>query len=488
MTDLADAFSLAPPGIAPKKWARLEAFLGTLPPAAALRLFTALESGGATGLPAAAMLAVIRTRLVESGAKLPPRRRSAARLFFAPFEDFFIQRRRGRKRRARIDRASLAPIWALVAGDAALEEAGRTAAALEAAIARGERDCAALEAALLAQAGEGFSRLIAHAEEDAAFRADLSARLAPDAQGGAAALLDLAELCRLMPLAPDLAAVQRAFVRGAGALSEEDLFEARRLYAQAADVHQDAAAYVLLAIAARMEAPWRALRLYYHLAGAEDDQTPHARADAGLIAETLLEDLESLARGLERDCDEDDAAIDDMPARLAHFADFAAGLIAEAERADDRALVNRAEASRDVAASALSRLSEQAIAAIRRAHPVRHAGGSSRLRALRPDIDRPLDRHAERAARAGAAFLARAEGLAGRLDREGAAAGFVEDAIAETRRYAGDLIAEIRAAEGPERVAARKRMDATLRAAETLLAASEIALLAERAAAAAVSA
>jgi hypothetical protein len=490
MTDFSAAFSLAPPGVPPKKWARLEAFLGALPPAAASRLFETLEAAGRgeAALPTAAMLGVLRTRLIEAGAPFPPRRKSASRLFFAPFEDFFVARRRGRKRRARIDRAALAPIWAVLSDDPALKGAAAAAAELDVAILRGERDLGALERALFAEAGEGFSRLIADAEADAAFRADLARRLGGDDEGaGAAALLDLAEINLLIPLVPHLREAQRLYPRPFSSLTEEQLFEARRLYADAAAARPDCAAYALLCVAARMDAPWRALRLYYHLAGAADDDLPHARADAGLIVETLLEDLEGLARGLERDAD-DDPDTEDAPARLSHFAEFAGGMIAEGARAGDGALRRRVEASRDIAAAALARFSEQALAAIRSVHPVRRAGGSTRLVALRPDIDRPLDRLAERAAGAAAAFLAVANALAEKLDRPDAAAGPVEDAASETRRYAGDLVAEIRAAEGPQRVAAKKRMEATLAAAAPLLPEGEIALLKERAAAAAVSA
>ena len=236
-----------------------------------------------------------------------------------------------------------------------------------------------------------------------------------------------------------------------------------------------------------MEAPWRALRLYSHLSAATDDSLPRASADAALIVEALFEDLESLARGLERDAD-DDPDTDDAPARLEHFGAFARGMADEAARIGEPPIVNRVEACRDIAAAALQRFAENALAAVRRVHPVRHAGGSSRLMALRPDIERPVERGAERAARDGAAFLVKADRLAEKLARADAAAPMVRAALAETRRYAGDLVLEIRAAEGTERAAAGRRMDATLRAAEVLLPKDEIALLKERAAAAAVSA
>lgn len=495
MDDLAatisDAFApAAPSGVSPRKWARLQSFLGALPPAAAAKLFAALERGRSDqgALPSAPMLSVLRTRLISEGANFPPRAADARRLFFTPFEDFFIAARRGRKRRARIDRASLGAIWSVLLEDPACADAAKAAGDLDAALARGEAETQGLEDALFAAAGEGLSRLVAHADEDAAYRADLGARLSPGApQTGAAALHDLAEINLLIPAAARLRAVQAAFARPLAMLTPEDLFEARKIYAAAARETPQAAVYCLLAIAARMEAPWRALALYYHLMRAEDDSLPGARLDAAVIAESLFDDLEGLARGLERDAD-DDADIDDAAARLDHVAEFAGGMIAEAEREGDGAAVSRIEASRDIAASALSRFCEHALAAIRRNQPVRHAGGSSRLMALRPDIDRAVDGRAGRLAREGAAFLAKAERLGRLLDRSDAAAGYGDAALTETRRYAGDLIAEIRAAEGQERIAARKRMEATLRAAEILLPASEIALLKDRAAAAAVSA
>ncbi|OFW98696.1 MAG: hypothetical protein A3E78_12705 [Alphaproteobacteria bacterium RIFCSPHIGHO2_12_FULL_63_12] len=492
MIDLSEAALSPPAGVTPRKWARLSSFLGALPPAAAARLFAALEAAPAGGaLPSGALLQSLRARLISEEAPFPPRKLSAQRLFFGPFEDFFVSHRRGRKRRARIDRASLGPIWALVLGDAACADAARAATRLDEAIARGEAELAPLRRDLFAAAAEGFAILIAHAEDDAAFRADLSARLGADQAGGdqarPGALHDLAELALLLPAADHLLRAQDAFPRPVSTLTEEDLYRIRRLYADAAGDAPSAAGYVLTAIAARMDAPWRAMRLYYHLTRAKDETLPHARADAATVAETLFDDLEGLARGLERDAD-DDPDTEDAPARLSHFADFAHGLDSEAAQWDDGVARARVEACRDVAASALARFAETALARLRRHHPVRHAGGSTRLMALRPDIDRPLDRAIEKDARAAARFLAQAESLGERMARPSAASTHFADAVRETARYAGDLVAEIRAAEGDQRLAARRRMEATLRAAEGLLPEDEIALLKERANVAAVSA
>lgn len=485
--------SPAPPGIAPARWARLEAFLGAMTPAAAGKLFATLEharlNGADDGLPTAAMLAALRAQLAAHKAQFPARPLTAQRIFFTPFEDFFVSGRRGRKRRARIARSSLAPLWRLLTEDAACLEARAAAVALDAAIARGAADLSALSDALYATAALGLSRLVAHAEQDAAFRADLGGRLAAggDAQAGAAALLDLAEINLILPAHRHFALARAAFPKPVPALTEENLYEARALYARVNAEANDAAPYLLLSIAARMEAPWRALRLVHHIAGAADETLTHAREDAEILAESLFEDLESHARQLERDAD-DDLYTEDATASLSHFAEAAGGLIGEASAAGDGVAVNRAEACRDIAAGALMRFCEQAHAAIRKTQPVRHAGGSSRLMGLRPDIDRPLDPGAEARAGAGAKFLAEAGNLAQRLGRADAAAALVADVAAETRRYAGDLVSEIRAGEGADRIAARRRMEQTLALAGPLLPPAELALIRERAAAAAVSA
>jgi hypothetical protein len=475
----------APDGVAGEKWTRLEAFLETLPPGAAARLFAAIETArarGDEGLPTTAIINTLRTRLFGEGARFPARALTAQRLFFTPFEDFFVGRRRGRKRQGRIARTSIAGIWRILMTDPACRSAKAAAEALDKTLADGAPDRDAAEAALFDAASQGFARLVTHAEADTSFRADLSERL-----GGAAALHDLAELNLLSPIVGHLKAMQAAFVRPVASLSEEDLFEARRLYGRARAEARESAPYVLLALAGRMEAPWRAMRIYYHIAATRDDRLPEAREDARLILDALFDDIEGAARGLEREAE---GVFDpaDTALQLGHFADFAAGMIEEARRERDAVTINRVEACRDIAASALDRFAEQSLAAIRKATPVRHAGGSSRLMALRPDIERAIDDGVQQSGVLSAQFLADVEGLSQRLGRGGAGEAVVADAVTETRRYANDLVVEIRSAEGVERVSAKRRMAATLALAAPLLAANEVSLLKERAAAAAVSA
>jgi hypothetical protein len=478
--------------ISAERLARLEAFLASLPAAAATRLFAALEVGkrkGVDDLPYAAMLAALRRRLFAERARFPARQSDARRLFFTPFEDFFIADRRGRKRRARIARSSLAPIWTLLTTDAACVRARAAAAAIDAVVAAGRPPSEEQRTELFLAAAEGLARLIAHADAEPAFRADLSVRLAEGGsrEKGAGALHDLVEIKTLAPISPILSELQQRFPKPVGALGEDALFEARRLYRHVYEEAPDVAHFVLLAIANRLEQPWRGMRLYYHFSTARDDQMPSAREDARHIAELLFEDLEAQARYLEQDSERRfDAA--SATARLDYLADFAAGIIAEARREGDAPLINRAEASRDLGAAALERFAEQAQAALRASQPMRHAGGSSRLMSLRPDIERALAPADYDAAREGAAFLAAAPASADRLGRPGAVDAVAANATTEIKRYLNDLVLEIRAAEGAGRAAARQRMDVSLDIAAALVPATELSVLKERAAVAAVSA
>jgi hypothetical protein len=475
-----------PDGLSPQKRRRLAAFLAALPPGAATKLFGALEkdrAAGGSGLPHGFLIDVLRRELVAGRRAFPSRPPTAERLFFTPFEDFLVAARSGERRRARIPRASLLKIWALLRADPAAASAARAAANLDAALAEGgAAGVAAAEEALFNAAGQSALRLTARAEADAEYRDDLAARL-----GGEDALADFFEIARLLAAVHHLKALQAAFPRPVGALGEESLYELRRLYAAAHVETPAAAPYLLYALMGRMDRPWRALRAHYHLKAARDPELAAAGEETGVVLEALIGDLDAALRLLERDGEEEfDAA--DAALHLRHFADLAEGIFAEALRAGDRATMTRIEAARDVAAGALDRFAEQSLAHLRRAMPVRQAGASSRLMALRPDFHRPLPPRAGSAARAAAAFLSGAPGLAERLDRAGAADAILTDALEEARRYAGDLVLEIRAAEGEDRLAARRLMEHVLDIAGPILPADEIALLRERAHAAAMTA
>jgi hypothetical protein len=149
--------------------------------------------------------------------------------------------------------------------------------------------------------------------------------------------------------------------------------------------------------------------------------------------------------------------------------------------------LNRIEACRDIAGEAHARFVEQALAAMRAALPVRDSRGSSRLAAPRPDYSRTVAPGVLADARTAVALLVEAPAGARRLGADpGLAEKVLEDASKHALTYANDLVAEIRAAEGADRAAARTLLEQTMSVIDPLLDRDQAGLIRDRAAAAAV--
>lgn len=468
-----------------RKREQLIAFLGELPTATAVKLFAAVEADritGGDGLPHHEILDDLRERLLARGAALPVRRIDARRLFFTPFEDFFVGERRGRKRPGIIPRTSLSAIWRLMMRETALSEAAFAAASLDDAIKAG-RETGDLERALFIATEAGLGRVLDAAMVEGGARAHLC-----DMLGGEAAFADLQELRRLLAGVDHFKQLHRTMPAGAAAFSEDDLYALRTIFLSAHDQSPKLAAFLLLAVRGRLEKPWRALELYYHLSRSADERLEAARDAIAALPEALFEDLESLARSLERDgvaADQFDAQAGRI--RIAWFADYADGLAAQAKQAGDNVAVNRINACRDVAAEAFERFCELALSSLRGATPLRQAGGSSFIMAQRPDYGSPPSPRSIEQAREAALLIADATAFADRLGAAGdIAAEIARDAREKMTTYAGDLVTEIRAAEGDERKAAERMLENTLSVAEALLDREEAGLIRDRAKAAAV--
>ena len=474
--------------ISERKRERLSAFLGELPVAVAVRLFAALEGDrarGGRGLPHDAIIEDLRVQLADRGAMPPKRTPNAKRTFFTPFEDFFVSIRKGRKRQAQIARTSLDPIWRVMMTDPSLTEAAMAAAALDDCYAAGgiaaAGDPAALERAMFLAAEAGLGRLCARARDNEDMRESLMADL-----GGEATYFDFEEIRYLLEGVEMLRALRVTVPTNAPSLNEEQYYDLRKLFLSAYDQSPSLGAYLLLALKGRLDAPWRALGVYYHLARSADEKLHAARETVMALPESLFEELEEMARGLER---AGAAPLDAQTAkaRIAYFADYADGLARHAAKAGDNVFVNRIEACRDIAGEAHTRFVEQALTNLRNAMPVRHASGSSRLVAPRPDYAKALAPEIIDDARRAAVLLVAAPADARSLGADpGFAQSTASDAAAQAKTYANDLVAEIRAAEGTDRAAAKRLLEQTLSIIEPLLKSDEIGLIRDRAAAAAV--
>ena len=468
-----------------EKREQLTAFLGSLPTATALKVFAALEADRAAGgkeLPHDEMIGKLREKLLSQDAVFPSRRQDAQRLFFTPIEDFLIGAHAGHKRKAQIARTSLNPIWRLLMTDKASNDTALAAACLDDALIAGDAS-PGLERALFIAAEASLGRLCARGDHDAQGRRNLIEDL-----GSEDAVEDMMELHQLMSGVDSLKALQQLIPSSTPSLTEEQFYELRALFLSAHEQTPGVGAYVLLALKGRLERPWRALGVYYHMARGADDRLLSAKDEVMVLPESLISDLETMARTLEADCanplDADAAML-----RVSYFADFADGMARHAAKNGDNVYLNRIEACREVAGEALDRFAEQALASLRAVLPVRHSGGSSKLASMRPDIARHIPaRRFEDAADAGV-LIAKSPEIAQRL---GADQYFSSSIASESReqihRFANDLVTEIRAAEGGKRKAAQRLLKNTLTVAESLLNCDEINALRDRASTASLSA
>ncbi len=468
-----------------QKREQLTAFLGSLPTATALKVFAALEAdriGGGKGLPHDELIDDLRERLISRGAVFPSRRLDAQRLFFTPFEDFLIGTHTGRKRKAHIARTSLNPIWRLLMTDKASSDTALAAACLDDALIAGDKS-PALERALFIAAEAGLGRLCARADHDAQGRRNLINDL-----GSEDAVDDMMEIHHLLAGVDSLQSLQQLIPSATPALTEEQYYELRSLFLAAHDQSPGTGANVLLALKGRLEKPWRALGVYYHLARGADDRLRAAKDEVIVLPESLISDLEFMARALEADCagplDADAAMM-----RVSYFADFADGMARQAAKSGDNVYLNRIEACREVAGEALDRFAEQALASLRAVLPVRHSGGASKLASLRPDITRHIKAARIEDATDAALLIAKSPEFAQRL---GADQYFSSSIASESReqihRFASDLVTEIRAAEGGKRKAAQRMLANTLMVAESLLDCDEIDQIRDRASTASMTA
>ncbi len=425
--------------IDPGRLERLDEFLHHVTPTLALQLARAVEvdrlRGGA--LPHEEILGALRPRLREAGQRLP-RLPTPRRLICAVFEDLLVDDRL-RKQRGRIARSSIAPVWDWLTGALAPAELGPALEAVREKLVNGGADFADAEVG-------AFQRLAAAAILAAVPTPDIKdvrcaaavAALGPDVAA------DAHDMARMMEMADDMRALQRATPRPLPALNDDDIAVFRAAFDRMARTHPDCASYVAFFVLARLRKPWEALRLAGALTRKSDD-VKLSRTDLGQIGEALLADLEDcIARLTQMRASAVDSAI--ALAQVSTFAEVSTGIVRELGIRRDGAWGRRMTQLRGEMADEMERLLSRAAKDIAATLPTVRRGGFG-LRGVRrvPDLSRSFDpQKAERALElakliAGSRPHALAGAFAGLLTKVD------EAATANLRRYAGNLIDEVHA-------------------------------------------
>jgi hypothetical protein len=428
----------------------LQSFLGGLPAHLAHRLAKAVEVDRlAEGklLPHDLILSGLRPVLRE-----PPqaeRTLTPLRLFCLPFEDLLSSEPRREKRKGRIARESIIPVWKWL-NENLLPDAAQ-------AYTRDTRD------AILAIR---FDDARAHATEfwsasSAAIRSALATerdRMAAEATLGKLIVADAEEMALLLAAGPQIVEIQEKLPRPAPSMNDDLVWALRGIYDGLVHSVPDAAPYVAVIAMSRLARPWEALKLPLQISRSSQD-TLIASTDMGLAGELLLDDIALYADAI-RAIRQPWFNGNDVLANVSRFAVLSSAVVKEIEIRRDGRWGQRLMKDRATVAEAMKKIMEKSPDEILAALPM-HKSGAYGAGPRVPDIARAPDpEKIERAMRY-------AKLLVGCLTSASAASfgAAQKDATEEVERelqvYGDEIVKEIRAAEGETRARAEQYLSIT---------------------------
>jgi len=421
----------------------LSGFLEKLKGGAAARLAQAVEVDrliGGTELPHAEILGALRPQL----RKLKPSRRAETieRLFCRPFEDLLASRDRNAKRKGRIARASVEPVWNWLKNELMPARHRELEETLRRAITQGRED--EIESTLGLLWKESSVALCAQLSGEAQ-------KLAAGRKlGGIAVAEDANEIALLLGNAGVVRALQKRLPKPVRVLTEEHVGFVRDLFDSLTGTNGDFAPYIPLVVMGRLERPWEALRLAAAVSRKSDDIVI-ANTDMGIVGELLFDDLDTYAQRIKTIRPLDfDARL--LLSDLAAFSELSGGIVKEIDIRRDGKWGHRLAKDRATVSNLIEGLLERAPREILAGLPAAKAGtfskGAKPLdvgRAPEPDRVERAMRYAHVIAHSRPYSVAAA--FRAKLDE-------VWDETANTlRSYNEDILRELRAApEGTRKI------------------------------------
>lgn len=455
--------------LSPEKAGQLRTFLGSLSGHIAARLAKAVEVDRLTGgdlLPHGFILDSLRPALrqVRDVERTP----SPLRIFCQPFADLLVTNpERREKRRGRIARESVVPVWTWI-GETLLPEASEaySAAVTEAVLSYRPDALKARAAQFWTEASLALRTAIAGDAKDA--RRVLGSDLA---------VADANEMAILLAAGPEIAEVQDKLPRGTHQLNDDMVWALRAIYDRLVQSQPDAAPYIAVVAMNRLDRPWEALKLPQQVTRQTSD-TLMSSTDMGLAGEVLLGDL-----------DEHTAAIkvtrhpnfeeDELARHVAAFAKLSTGLTHQVELRRHGTWHQRLMKDRGAVADVMDGLMERAPREIIAMLPV-HKTGSYGGGPKAPDIARAPDpdktaRGMRYAKLLTACASSAADASFGTSQKDAYA-----EACVHLKGYSDDIVREVRAAEGTARVHAEQYFNLAVALTEILFSAEEADFLRRR--------
>lgn len=358
--------------LAEEKKTQLSNFLGQVPEDVAARLAKAIEVDrliGNTGLPHDEILDALRPKLV----KVPAIARTPTpqRFFCQPFEDLLVGDLPVAKRKGRISRGAVQPVWNWLGTELIPDHHASLITGIRFAILNGRYD------EVVGKSAELWRRA-ANAIKDATSGSRGMSQTAKKL-GSMPLAQEAAEMATLLGAGPAIAELQDRLPKPLPSLSDDYLLALRGIYDRVLAGDPAAAPYVTLVTMRRLAKPYQALRLSTVVSKKTSD-TLIDPSELGPAGEILFDDLESLAariQGVRTTEFEIHALLED----LAGFVELSSGIVKELGIQTEGSWNKRLSKSRASVAAAMEKLLERAPSEILAALP-EHKGDGLDLKDL----------------------------------------------------------------------------------------------------------
>lgn len=430
--------------LSPQKADLLKAFLAGLPESIGLRLAKAVEVDRLTGgnvLPHDLILDALRPAL--RNARRSDRIPIPQRLFYQPFADLLTEDPRKEKRKGRIARSSVLPVWNWLSETLAPLAVKDYMSVIKQAVLGLKPDEAKAHAA-------GFWILAADTLRTAIESDRKEARLA---LGDDLILADAEEMLLLLGAGSEIAEIQERLPCGTAALTDDTIWALRRIYDRLVQTLPDAAPYVAVVAMGRLERPWEALKLPLQISRQTSD-TLISHTDMGLAGEVLFSDLEVHSTAI-RVIKHPTFEPDELATHVAVFSRLSNGLVQEIDLHRGGVWHERMMKDRTAVTDTMESLMERAPREIIATLPV-HKTGSYGGGPKAPNISRAADcEKVERGLRY-ARLLAACRPSAAAASFGAAHKDAFDEACRHLKGYSDDIVRELRATEGAKQALAEQ--------------------------------
>jgi len=304
----------------------IRVFLRQLPPAAAAKLLSAIDSGALPAKHLGLSVEEARECLSPDAATFEEKRdhsHTPIRLFFVPVEDLLFEGDRGQKETGLIPRSSLEVIWNWIKDDLLPDTFPDMIERIDAHIQSGDVNALGASVRVMQEtAGAAMMTALERSETGEKIFNSIVRSL-----GEFPVLEDAREIADVFAILDEITQMQAQVPRQIAAFDEQLVSEVRDLYDDLYERDPDRAIYLALALMGRLDAPWQILRLARKIAMKNDD-TMISQTDFSILGERFIKRLEIISSYFQR-LRPGLSDLDELKSLIVEFSELSKGITKE---------------------------------------------------------------------------------------------------------------------------------------------------------------